>query len=270
VVSSINGRLRSALRRSRTLRRVVVANRHRGLDHGDVFLASYPRSGNTLMRFVLGDLASGAPVDFESIDRLIPNVGDHRSAPRIAAGHRLIKTHEAYREEYMRAVYVVRDVRDVLVSWHRLTHREGDAAEDLDEFVQRFMTDRGSPYGSWVDHVRSWRAAHARGVPMLLCRFDEMRADPAGVLGRIAEFAGLPASVERVEEAIARNSLENMQRLEHQSVEYLARRFGHQSQGVRSGGIGTWREMLSPEHLRVLAPALELNRDLGISDAPRS
>ena len=52
-------RVKGVLRRSPALRSAVVYEHHRGLRAEDIFIASYPRSGNTWIRFVLADLATG-------------------------------------------------------------------------------------------------------------------------------------------------------------------------------------------------------------------
>jgi sulfotransferase family protein len=255
--------VRDALRRSRMLRAAVVAARHRGLAADDVFVASYPRSGNTLVRFLLAHLATGEAPDFESVDRLIPNVGDHAGAPGLAAGGRLVKTHEPYRREYRRAVYLVRDVRDVLVSWYRVLRQDPDDTADLDGFVRVFMTDRASPYGRWTDHVRSWHDARGRGAAILIRRFEDVRADPAAALREIAAHARIPVDDAAVAAAVAHNTPEEMVRLEQASLPYLTRTFGRRSLGVRSGSAGNWTELLTEEHLKVLEPALILNRQIG-------
>jgi estrone sulfotransferase len=255
--------LRDALRRSRLLRAAVVANRHRGLRADDLFVASYPRSGNTWVRFVLAELANGAPADFESIDRMIPAIGSHRGAVGLVSGRRLIKTHEPYRAQYARAVYLVRDVRDVLISWYRVTRSDPDDVSALDSFVAEFITEQASPYGRWTDHVRSWQRARERGKPVLICRFEDVQADPPMAFMQIASFLGLAADAERVGVALARNTPEEMRRLEQLGADYLRRTVGHRSQGVRRGSVGSWRELLSDRHLRVLEPALQLNTELG-------
>ena len=110
--------MRIRARASRTsLRAPLVWGRHLGLDSNDVFLASYPRSGNTLLRFPLAEAISGALCTFENVQRIVPEIGVHVYAyPLLPAGGRLIKTHERYRRKYRRAIYIVRDVRDVLLS----------------------------------------------------------------------------------------------------------------------------------------------------------
>jgi hypothetical protein len=256
-------RIRAALRRSRTLRSAVVAYRHRGLREDDLFIASYPRSGNTWIRFVLAYLATGSQASFESIDRMFPYVGGHGTAPGLAGGRRLIKTHEVYRPEYVHGVYLIRDVRDVLISWYRVNRADPDNLEELDEFVARFATDQASPYGRWDEHVRSWQRAQASGLPITVQRFEGLQQRPAEVVSEIARVLGIPADDASVEEALERNNPAAMRRLEQEGADYLRRAVGHRSKGVRQGAVGGWRELLTEKHLRVLAPLLEFNAELG-------
>ena len=257
-------RLRAVLRRSELLRKVAVRARPRGLRKSDFFFASYPRSGNTWLRFVLADLVTGAPVDFEGVDQVSPSVGFHAGAPEFGDGARLIKTHEPYQREYRRGVYIYRDVRDVLVSFYRVTRADPNDLGDLDQFVEDFSAGR-LIYGSWQDHVRGWLAA-AEKHPILIKRFEELRSDPEQTVVDIAAAAGIEADRTRAAEALNRNSSEAMHQLEAKNAEYLRRSFGYQSRGVRAGAVGGWRELLSDRHLELLEPALKLNRELGYPD----
>jgi estrone sulfotransferase len=241
----------------------VIANRHRGLRPDDLFIASYPRSGNTWIRFVLADLATGSQASFESIDRMFPGVGMHRDAPALAGGHRLIKTHEAHRREYVHAVYVIRDVRDVLISWYRVLRNDPENLEGLDAFVGEFVSGTATPYGSWSDHVKSWQRARDGGLPITIQRFEDLQSRPQEVVSEIAKVLEIPAEPERVRTALERNNPEAMRRLETEGAEYLRRAVGQRSKGVRQGKVGGWRELLTDEHMRMLAPELEFNAELG-------
>src|SRR5580700_8773051 len=91
--------------------------RHRGLDPRDVFLTSYPRSGQHWTRFQLFEILTKRSADFDTLDSTIPKVGEHSKAPSILpGGGRLIQTHQLWRREYKRAILLVRDVRDVVLS----------------------------------------------------------------------------------------------------------------------------------------------------------
>src|SRR6266511_1501639 len=61
----------------------------------DIMLVSYPRSGNTWLRFLIGNLISREPVRFANIERIIPDIYHHsdrelRKLPR----PRFLKSHE--------------------------------------------------------------------------------------------------------------------------------------------------------------------------------
>jgi hypothetical protein len=84
----------------------------------DVFLTSYPRSGNTWTRFLVGNLAhTEEAVTFLNVERLVPDMNKHgdyylRHLPR----PRILKSHEVFDPRYKRVIYIVRDPRDVAVS----------------------------------------------------------------------------------------------------------------------------------------------------------
>src|ERR1700685_382375 len=98
------------------LRGPVTALRHRDVRPDDTFVASYPRVGSTWLRFLLQETLTGEPSTFPSVNRVLPQIGFHENAYRLPNGGRLIKTHEAFRPEYQRAIYLTRDPRDVLLS----------------------------------------------------------------------------------------------------------------------------------------------------------
>ena len=90
-------RLRYQLSKSR-LRVPLVWSRHRGLKDQDVFVASYPRSGSTWLRFLLFETLTKNDAGFDNVNRMLPDVGMHADAtPLLPNQGRLIKTHEPFR-----------------------------------------------------------------------------------------------------------------------------------------------------------------------------
>ena len=97
---------------------------HRGLNDKDVLFASFERSGNTWLRFVLMEILTKDNAGFLNVNQILPEMGTHREMkPVLPNGGRFIKTHESYRSEYKRAIYLMRDLRDVMLSTGRATRK---------------------------------------------------------------------------------------------------------------------------------------------------
>ena len=97
--------------------------------------------------------------DLRSINQLMTAVGRHNTGLRsLPGGGRLIGTHEQYRKDYNRAIYVVRDARDVLLSEFAFLKALDYFRGDLDKFISTFLFTCGSAYGygPWQRHVSSW------------------------------------------------------------------------------------------------------------------
>jgi hypothetical protein len=252
------GTLKQALRRS-PARKALVWSRHRSLGPRDVFIASFPRSGNTWLRFVLSALVRREPSTYRSVEEVAPGVGYHRQAPRVTSGGgRLIKTHEPYRREYRRAIYLVRDVRAVAVSEYRVLTITKFPELTLDGFVDKFVAGKVDGYGTWEDHVRSWTADLDPTAEVLVIRYEDMRADPLTHVTAAAEFAGLESSPEQVASALDTSSLESMRAREMVDYDWGVKRLGWQLSKEDIGRSLDWRAMLTEQHLARLRPAWEM------------
>lgn len=239
--------------------------RHRGLRPDDVFLASFPRSGNTWLRFVLADLATGDTSGFQDADRLIPYVGEHREmAGQLPGGLRLIKTHEPYRKDYRRAAFLIRDPRDVALSYWKWLAGFGVEYSSLDIFLDQFMKGKIGGYGSWLDHSSGWIEAAAGNSEIVVVKYEDLRKDTVGEMGRLAHVAGIDATDERVEQAVLRNSSDRMHKKATGESAYLSG-LGWQDASVRFVGTATakgWRDVLNEQQLEILEPASKFYLDL--------
>src|ERR1044072_8130331 len=107
-------------------------------DENDVWIVSYPKSGNTWTRFLIGNLvASPEVVDWSNIERHVPDIY-FNSDPQLGKlpRPRYFKSHEAYRPEYRRVVFIVRDPRDVAVSYYHFARKAKwqSASSSMDKF----------------------------------------------------------------------------------------------------------------------------------------
>src|SRR5438067_8355273 len=184
------------------LRVPIIWMRHRGLNRNDVFVASYPRSGSTWLRFMLFETLTQKDAEFDDVNRRIPDVGGQRDAVVLPNRGRLIKTEEAFRPDYRRAIYIVRDGRDVALSEYAYQKAQGWIDCSFDDYLKMFVNGSGSPYGSWEEHARSWIESplHARG-DLMLVSYPELKQKSEPTLTRIAEFLKVPVPAQVIQNA---------------------------------------------------------------------
>lgn len=161
----------------------------------DTWLASYPRSGNTWLRWMLHDVLFEPSDEFVPVRTRIPDI--HRGLSGFSNDRaRFIKTHFLYTSLYRKVVYLIRDPVDAMVSLYQRRDRVGSPQISFDDFVELELRGKG-PYGSWDRHVDSYLCGALPKESLLLVRYEEMIADPATALRNILEFGGVTCSVEQ-------------------------------------------------------------------------
>jgi hypothetical protein len=234
------------------LRAAIVSLRHRGLRGADAMLVSYPKSGSTWLRFLIAHGITGEEVDFDSVRDVFPPVGEHRRGPKCLPGDgRLIRSHEPFSRFRGRTdqpiIYLVRDGRDVAVSYFHHKRRVEGLQADFPTFLDEFLAGRADSYGRWVDHVAGASDMQRMGANrMLVVSYEDLRADTAGVLGRALTFLGSPRSDKVLAEVVAANSRDRM-RAKEATSEFLRAQMRTDVRFVGDEDRQTWRDLLDPD-----------------------
>ena len=216
----------------------------------DVFLVSFPKSGNTWTRFLIANLVHPErPADFGNIHLLVPDpyATAKRDFDRMP-GPRIIKSHECFDPRYPRVIYIVRDPRDVLVSqyhYHRKCRRIADDYP-MEKFVARFLAGETCPHGSWGENVATWLTARNGDPRFLLLRYEDMVADTARQLAQVAAFLGVSATPQQLSQAVERSSVGPMRELEKAQSDLcgLTKETRQDLSFVRTGKAGGWTSEL--------------------------
>ena len=236
----------------------------------DVFLVSFPKSGNTWTRFLLANLKyPEQPATFANVHRLIPDPDrtskrDFESMSR----PRIIKSHECFDPRYPRVIYIVRDPRDVVVSqyhYHRKLRKLGDDSP-IDLFVTRFLAGKTCPHGSWGENVTTWLGTRENDPRFLLLRYEDMVADTCHELTKVANFLGLSVSPQQIATAVERSSVSRMRKLEQAETDQCSLTQGSRTDlsFVRSASAGGWHKDLPAAQVeRIEAAWGPLMRHLG-------
>jgi hypothetical protein len=238
---------------SRTALRIpVIWYRHHGFRPEDVFFASYPRSGTTWSRHTLFEILTGQKSGFRIVDSYLCGVGKHHEGkPVLPGGGRVIPTHEQYRswKHYHKAIYLVRDVRDVVLSeFVYLTNLEFFYG-DQDKFVKHFLTTPVSGFGPWQRHVSCWLDSPLAGTSnLLLVRFEDLKRDPVAGFTRMANFLGINPSPELIQRAVANSSVEKMREKELREPVKASVKGRFVGDGLAQG----WRTKLTPAQVRLI------------------
>lgn len=211
----------------------------------DVFLVSYPKSGNTWIRFLIANYLknnSGNNVDFHTIQRIIPEVGRNDEAIKYLPRPRIIKSHATY-TKYPKVIYVVRDGRDVYVSYYFYRINWLPPETRFREFLER----RDHYPCLWGEHVRSWLFKINKPSNILIIRYEDMLDNCFEQLHKIVKFIGLDVKGEQMQQAVEASSFKNMRSLEMER----GRPYKEQERGpdvfLRHGKSGDWRELFGQE-----------------------
>ncbi len=218
----------------------------------DIFLVSFPKSGNTWSRFLLANLVYPEQrVSFGNLYKLIPDPEDtsKRHFDRMPRP-RVIKSHECFDPRYPRVIYIVRDPRDVVLSQYHY-HRKVRQIEDnypLEKFVARFLAGKTGVHGSWGENVTTWLVARRGRPDFLLLRYEDLLADTARELAKVASFLGIQANEERLSLAVQRSSADQMRKSEQEESQRATLTKGSRKDisFVRAAKAGGWKKELPP------------------------
>jgi hypothetical protein len=237
----------------------------------DVFLVSYPKSGNTWTRFLIANLVYPEKnPDFSNINDLLPDVEamskrDLERAPR----PRLLKSHQYFDPRYPKVIYIVRDPRDVVLSEYYFDIKRRAIADDfpLPPFVSRFVRgELNHHYGTWGENAASWFYTRRGDPRFLLVKYEALQSGAMDEMERIANFLGTSAAPERLALTIERSSADRMRALEKQQAHLWSstRETRQDKPFVRSAKAGGWKAELSESSVAEIESAWGgLMREMG-------
>lgn len=249
-----------------------------------IWLASYPKSGNTWMRALLANyildrenpvsindlrgftLSDTRPRFYDGVlDRPLPELSESeirrlrpQAMQRLAAARphdHFVKTHSQLAEldgvplidpaVSAGAIYILRDPRDVVVSY------AAHFGLDLDGAIGQ-MADGGNItmaegfrmttyLGRWDSHVASWTAQGR--IPVCLVRYEDLLRQPEQTFRAVLKQLGVPIDEERLQRAVRNSAFDTLRREE--SRDGFVERPPHMERFFRSGRSGEGREYLS-------------------------
>jgi len=219
----------------------------------DVFIVSYPKSGNTWTRFLIGNIYhQDGLVDFTNIEKMVPDIYQNSDSDLLKiARPRILKSHESFDPRYKKVIYIVRDPRDVFISYyhHHIKFKAIGEEASLQAFLLPFLAGELDSFGSWSENVGGWLGAREGDANFMLLRYEDMLADPIRELTRVAEFLSIKVDESRLKYAVRASSADEMRKMEKgQSLYWKATKNTRQDKPfVRAAKSGGWQTELSAE-----------------------
>ena len=188
----------------------------------DIYLVSYPRSGNTWMRVMLAELLYGeSGQSLAELGYYMPDSKKLQSIKNtVKSNFHIIKTHDPFMllrpsEKFRKVIYLIRDPRDVVISWHRFS-AVSYYKNDLNQFVIEWVTGRIYP-SSWSEHVSSWTGPGYERLNNDICviKYEDLLEDTYSNLRRVVDFIELKKNEDELTNAIKKASKQSMREKEN-------------------------------------------------------
>ncbi|NUO84188.1 sulfotransferase domain-containing protein, partial [candidate division KSB1 bacterium] len=170
------------------------------------------------------------------------------------------KSHDLPQPYFKRVVYLIRDGRDVMVSYfHHFKAMEGKEV-DLMQVVKGKV---GVPaVYKWHQHVETW-LANPFAAQMLAIKYEDLKNNPVNELRRFCAFAGVEREGAWLQRIADKASFENMRQKEATNGMGLLA-WPKDKAFVRRGQVGSHKDEMPPEVLEVfLREAGDTLRKLG-------
>jgi hypothetical protein len=171
-----------------------------------VFIVSYPRSGNMLVRTLLAhvafpdrkwttkDITTMFAVDLYHSGR---SVMDWYTEPR------LYKSHALYSETIEPVLYIYRHGLAVCNSLYNRLSRRPRFKMSWEDYYEWFLRGH-KKWGKWSEHVETWMFFRTKKIPFLSFKYEDIVLNPVPEVRKMLNFLGWYRTEEEIDEAICK------------------------------------------------------------------
>lgn len=244
-----------------------------------IWVASFPKSGSTWLRYILAHLLFDPGERKELIREMVPNMHDwrgnlkHQWQDAYPIKTHLTKHNLPRRMHSHSAVHVYRnpmDIVDSTVSYMR-PRNEAERENIIGQFCKNGTIEpwgRRLGYDSWENNYNSWMQ-HGDDFPVLNLRYEDMLDDVETAIRAIADHLAVEADDEKIAYVIEETTFARMKKEEDQEVSgeragvFSDEHIYHKEnfRFMRSGKKGGYQENLTDDEIEQLmekfGPAME-------------
>lgn len=210
----------------------------------DIFVVSFPKSGNTWVRFLIANmLTEKEEITFKNVNDYVPGIYNFTNKINQQLGQRFIKSHDPNFERYPKCIYIYRDYRDVLISYYHFQIAQKQFSGTFSEFIR---SKNVLVFGQWRKHVLK-ALEHQKKFPqrILILGYEQLIMDSLEQVREIESFCEINSKRE-LDEVVANCSFERLQSIE----ERYGKVFENDNlKFFRKGTAGQWKNVLSENDL---------------------
>ncbi|MFH1049575.1 MAG: sulfotransferase domain-containing protein [bacterium] len=223
----------------------------------DVFLVSFPRSGNTWVRTLLSNLVYNIhPNSLDDLNIIIPDIYvPVKNKSLIKSDYHIVKSHEPFRNKdknlYLKVIYLYRDPRDVCISYYKFSKNFGYEFT-FEQFIIDMFTGRLT-YGSWQNHINSWlnHWNHEIKIEILKLKYEDLIINPIEELKRISKFLQIETNEKLLVNSSTNSSVDNMKNIAINSS--LKKRYTDPNyKFIGDAKSNQWENKLTNEQLEII------------------
>ena len=227
---------------------------------GDVFIASFPKSGTNWLAYVVQQIANPIPPSKEylGVGGAIPYMESSTleqlkgyPSPRYMYSH--LPRHLMPRGNDVKYIVIARNPRDVAISqFHFMSNfKLIDFTGNWEEFINLFLKGK-TIYGSYFDHVLAWWQ-RKDDDKVLFLRYEDLKKDLKGQVAIIANFLEFNISLEEsgkiAEKCTFQAMKSNTEKFTATLEQHKDKLFKDGTGLLRKGIVGDWRNHFSNEQL---------------------
>jgi hypothetical protein len=243
------------------------------------YIISFPKCGRTWLRAVLGKYAvgdrgtEGDPLEIVNITHQHPAIptteASHDDSPTVRPSGDLITDKSIYADK--RVLFLVRDPRDVLVSFYFQYSRRGRLWENgqakFDGSLTEFIRHPAGSLANLVDFYNIWARNQKTPKDFLMLRYEDLRKNSEQSFKEILTFFQWPdLGSGRFEAAVEFGRFDNLHEIEKSgALENLRLDAPEDSDPegfkVRRGIVGGYRDYLEAEDIKYIDNYLKAELD---------
>lgn len=157
-------------------------------ENNNYWLISYPRSGNTFVRYILEYLSKRPTKDEPKISQNMPHMGVNQDAPMIAWKSHIYNADHFDVNLSDGMILIIRDYREVIARHYKQDHRMINENIFYNHFIRETGGYKNLFDANGADYISCLQAYDMRTAPKLLIYYEDLINNPVNSIRKIGNF----------------------------------------------------------------------------------